>query len=106
MANVFEIFRTAFLDFGGSVVDQICDQAIKNLLKRLVKFQLAAPLRVAAINFSVSFVKHGNFRAKKIEIEKARLKAIVQISGVISNFVHQIDELGFYSRPLVQAVFS
>ena len=78
----------------------------ENLLQRLIEFQFAAALRIAAIDFSVGRVEHRHFRAQQIEIEKPRLEPVVQIRGVVSNFVHQIDQLRFQRGPLVQQIFS
>src|ERR1700733_4313717 len=105
-ANVFDCFDAAFKHSTRGVVDQVGRQAIENLLERFVEFEFAAALGIAAVDLRVCIIEDGHFGAQQFEIEQARFETVVEVGGVVSDFVNEIDELGFQRRLLVQKIFS
>src|SRR5882762_7396289 len=58
-----------------------------------------------AIDFRVDFAKKRNFLAQNGKIEELGFEGIVDIRGVVSNFVDPVDELRFEGRAQVEKVF-
>ncbi len=53
----------------------------------------------------VEIGKQRNFTAQRFQIQKVRLQRIVQVGGVVRDFIHPIDQLRFQRRPQIQKVF-
>ena len=87
------------------VLDQVGRKMVENALERFVEFQLAAAAWDSGDRPRHRPHRRGHFGAKPIEIEQSCLKTVVEVGGVVGNFVHQIDQLSFERRPLVQQIF-
>jgi len=57
------------------------------------------------VYFRIEFAKERHFAAEDGEIEKLGFESIVEIGGVVGNFVHAIDELRFERRALIEKIF-
>lgn len=60
---------------------------------------------MSGIYLSISFGKNGCLGAQSIEIKQMRFASIVEVRGVVGNFVHPIDELTFERRAKIEKVF-
>ena len=74
------------------------------LFQRFVEFQLPRSARMAMLHLGIGRVECRDLRAQLLEIEEARLETIVEIGCVVRDFVHQIDQLRFKRRPLVEKI--
>ena len=50
-------------------------------------------------------MKTGTSARSTIEINQVSLEAVVEVGGVVGDLVHEIDQLGFERRALVQQIF-
>ena len=62
-------------------------------------------LRVAAVHVLVRCIEERDFAAQPIEINQVRLETVVEVGGVVGDLVHEINELSFERRALLQQVF-
>ena len=58
-----------------------------------------------SIHLCIKFAKKRHLAAKDGEIKKLGFEGIVEISGVVGNFIYPIDELGFERRAQIQKIF-
>ena len=70
-----------------------------------LNFSLCAPLRMAAVHFRISRIENRHFGAQLLEIEQARLEAVVEVGRVVGDLVHQVDQLRFERRAFVEQIF-
>src|ERR1700683_2172769 len=104
-AQVFGVLHATFQHPMEGVVDQVGGKAIENLLEGFVEFQFAAALGIEPVNFLVGLIEDGHFGAQQIEIQKAGFEAVVEVGGVVSDFVNEIDELRLQKGLPVQEIF-
>ncbi len=53
----------------------------------------------------IDFAEKSNFLAQDSKIEKLGFEGIIDVRGVVGNFVDPVDELRFERRPQIQQVF-
>ena len=102
--HVLDVGDAARFHLAARVVDEISREAIEDVFQRFIEFQLPRSARMAMLDLGISRIEYGNFRAQLLEIEEARLETIVEIGGVVGDFVDEIDQLGFKRRALVQQI--
>src|SRR6266436_4062086 len=86
-------------------LNEISSQRIENPLEGFVEDEFFACAGMRGIDLCVGFVEKRNFPAQDGEIEKFGFEGVVNIRGVVSNFVDAVDELRFEGRAQVQQVF-
>ena len=64
-------------------------------LRASLNFSLRRPEGVTAVHFPVCGIEHGHFGTQSIQIKKPRFESVVEIGRVVSDFIHQVNELGF-----------
>src|SRR5712672_3143110 len=74
-ANIIHICGTGELHAAHRRLDQVSDQKVQNLLKRLIKFQFFLRGRMHGVNGLVSLAKHRNSFAKRPQIQDIRPSA-------------------------------
>jgi hypothetical protein len=104
-ANVVDGFHSGVLNLFSGVIDQVGGQAIEDLLQGFVEFEFGFAVGIAAINFAVSGVEERDFGAQLFEAHQVRFETVVEVGGVVGDFVDQVDELGFERRALVEEIF-
>ncbi len=102
-AHILDSFHSAGFHLPASVLDQVGHETVEDALERFVEFQFPQPLGMAPVHAVIGCREHRHFRAELIEIENARFESVVEIGGVVRDFVHQVDELRFERRALVRA---
>ncbi len=102
-AHILDCFHSARLYLAASVLNQVGSKTIEDSFERFVEFQFPWTFRMPPLHISIGCFKHRNFRAELIEIENARLEAVVEISRVVGNLVYKIDDLRFEGRTFVRA---
>src|SRR5258705_13692073 len=85
---------------------QVTGKEIQCLSEGLIEKQLFARARMPHRDFSANLFKKRNLLAKKAKIKKLSFESIIKIRGVVSNFIHPIDELRFKRRARIEKVFS
>ena len=57
-----------------------------------------------AVHLAIGRGEERNFRAQLLEIEQVRFETVVEIGGVVGDLVHEIDQLRFERRALVEQI--
>jgi hypothetical protein len=85
-------------------LDQIGDQLIENELEGGVEFQLLPPGGIGGIDLRVGIGKNRRFLSQGIEIEKLCFPGVIEVRGVVGDFVDPIDELTFERRTELEKI--
>ena len=88
------------------VANQIADHAIQNPLHGFVELQFLRNVGIELFGLAKEAVENRNAAAYLFQRQQVGFVAVIEIGGVVGNFVGQIDELGFERRPLVEQVLS
>src|SRR5215469_11798400 len=86
------------------VLDQVSHQAVQDALYGLIELQLIGSLRINALDFLIEAFENRDAGANIVERKQARLEPIIEIGGVISNFIGQVDELRLERRPFREQI--
>ena len=78
---------------------------VEHALGGFVEFQLLEALRVAALDFLVKSGEERHLRANHFDIQHLCFVAVVEVGGVVGDLVHEIDQLRFEGRTLVEQIF-
>jgi len=98
VTNVFGGANAGLFDKALGVGNQIADEQIDDLAQRIIEFELRLGLGVRGFHFAIDFAEKGDFAANKVEVKKVGLERVVEIRGVVGDFVNPVDELGFQWR--------
>src|SRR5450631_4862281 len=60
---------------------------------------------MSSFDFGERPAKECNFVSQSLHIEKAGFQGVVEVGGVVGDFVDAIDELGFERRAKVEEIF-
>src|SRR5260370_27992029 len=85
--------------------NKIGGQCIENPFEGFIEYEFFTRSGMSGIDLRVDFVKKRNFLAQDGEIEQLGFEGIVDIRGVVSNFIDPVDELRFEGRTQIQKVF-
>ena len=66
--------------------------------------QLVGDVGILLLDFAEETFKHGHACADLFEREQMGFVAVVEVGGVVADFVGQVDELGFERRALVEQI--
>jgi len=86
-------------------LDKIGGQMIEDEPQRCVEFELLPAGRVGGIDLGVRLGKNRNLLPYGIEIEELRFARIIEVCGVVGNFIDPIDELTFERRAKFEQIF-
>src|SRR5579871_5562043 len=86
------------------VGDQVGDQAVEHALEGLIEFQFFLDGGEGAFGVTIKEFEYGNGGANLGEREDVGFVAVVEVGGVVGNFVSQVDELGFERWALIKQV--
>ena len=103
--DVFERSNSSLIQTSSRIGDQVVDEEVEDALEGFVEFQLVGGVGIKLLGFAVEALEDGHTFADLVEREKMRFIAVVEIGGVVGDFVGQVDELGLERRTLVQQVF-
>ena len=84
---------------------KIGGQMIEDEPQRCVEFELPPAGRVGGIDLGVRLGKNRNLLPHGIKIEELRFARIIEVRGVVSNFIDAIDELTFERRAKFEQIF-
>ena len=101
IAHIVESANSSLIQARACVSDQVVNEAIEDPLQSFVEFKFVQRVRIDLFDFAVEELEDGNAFADFLEREQMRLVSIVEVGGVIGDFVGQVDELGFERRALV-----
>ena len=103
--NIFDGLDAGFFGAVPCVFHQVRGEKIEHVLQGFIEFQLGLSVGVAAVHVLIGCVEEGNFGAQKIEIDQVGFETVVEVRGVVGDFVHEIDQLRFQRRALVEQIF-
>jgi len=86
--------------------DEICDQVIQNEPECCVELQLFAPVWISGFDLSVRIGEDWNFTPQNIEIKKLRFARVVEVGGVVGDFIDPVDELTFERGSKIEKILS
>jgi len=86
--------------------DQVGSQRIEDVSQDLVEFYSFASAGMRGIHLRIEFAKERHFAAQDGKIEKLGFEGIVEIGGVVSNFIDPVNQLSFERRALIEEIFS
>src|SRR5260370_9421520 len=86
-------------------LNEISCQSIKNAFEGFVEYEFFACTGMRGNDLRIDFAEKSNFLAQDSKIEKLRFEGIIDVRGVVGNFVDPVDELPFERRPQIQQVF-
>ena len=105
-AHIFQAANAFGLDLVLQVADQIANHAIENPFHGFVELQFLRDVGIKLFGLAKEAVENRNAAAYLFERQQVSFIAVVEVGGVVSNFVGQIDELGFERRPLIEQILS
>ena len=105
MTDLVESVDSSLVQTGARVGDEVIDEAVEHLLQGLVEFQLFGRVGVNLLDFAVEAFEDRNAVADLIEREQVSFESVIEVGGVVGDFVGQVDELGFQRRALVEQIF-
>src|SRR5712664_2536951 len=85
--------------------EQVRSQRVQNALESLVEFQLFACAGMRGVHLIVDLAKKRYFLAQRPYIEKLGFQSVVEIGGVVRDFIHPVDELCLERRAQIEKVF-
>src|SRR6266436_1054086 len=85
--------------------DEIGSQRIQDAFQGFVEFEFFARSGVGGIDLRIGLAKKKYFLAQNSKIEQLGFEGIVNVRGVVSNFINAIDELGFKRRTQIKKIF-
>src|SRR5712664_555776 len=88
-----------------SSFNKVGSQRIQNAFEGFVEYEFCARAAVRGIDLRVDIVEKRNFLAQNGEIQQLGFEGIVDIRGVVSNFVDPVDELRFEGRAQIKKIF-
>ena len=96
---------SAVFDLVLQIADQVADHAIENPLHRFVEFQFLHDIGIGLFGLAIEAVEDRNAAADLRKRQQVGFIAVIEIGGVVGDFVGQIDELRFERRTLVEQIF-
>src|SRR5271156_5154812 len=105
MADIFDRLQSRFFDLPLGIFDQVGGQTVEDLLEGFVEFQFFFAGGVTLIDFGVGAFENRQVGAELLEVNQMRFVAIVEVGGVVGDFVDQVDESSFERWALVEEVF-
>jgi len=87
------------------VGDEIGGQMVENVAQGFVELEASASRGESAFGIFVEAIEKRHFAAQGVDVEKAGLECVVEVRGVVGDFVDPIDELRFERRTEVELIF-
>src|SRR4029077_8356583 len=84
--------------------DQIVHQPVEHAFQGLVELQLLGSLRVKLSDFAIEALENLNAFPNLFQRQQVRFVSVIQIGGVVGDFIREVDELSFQRRALVQKI--
>ena len=84
---------TGVCGVGSGSFNQIGSEGIENVLESFAEFEFFPGGRTGAVNEGISVAEEGNLGAEQGEVEKFRFAGIIEVGGVVGDFVDPVDEL-------------
>ena len=94
--------RTGLLDKGFRVSDQVADQMIDYVAQGFVEFKAHAGAGMCGFDSCVEVGEERDFVAQRVQVEQIGFERVVKVGGVVRDFIHPVDKLGFEWRPQVE----
>lgn len=104
-ANVFGGGNTDGTKAARRRFDQIGGESVQRALECFIEFELAAARRVRAIHGAIGFREDGDFIEQRREIKQFGFAGVVEVGGVVRDFVNAVDELSFERRAEIEEIF-
>ncbi len=86
--------------------NEIGGQRIEDALEGFIEFEFFTRAWVHRVHLRVDFAEKGNLAAQRGKIEQLGLESVVDVRGVVGDFVDPIDELGFERRAEPEKIFA
>src|SRR3984893_10539401 len=102
--NIFHSGDAAIADAPSGRFDQIGSQQIENVLEGFVELQFFAAGRMSRVHLSVRSREDRHFLAQPVEIEELRFARVIEVGGVVGDFVHAVDQLRLEWRTQVEEI--
>ncbi len=81
------------------------DETVEDALQGFVEFQLVGRVGIDLLDFAVEALEDGDAFADFFQREEMSFVSVVEVGGVVGDFVGQVDQLGFERRALVEQIF-
>ena len=95
VADVVEGLNFRLLQTGARVGDEVSDETVQDALQGLVEFQLVGGGGIDLFDLTVEALEGGDTFADFFEREEMGFVPVVEVGGVVGDFVGQVDELRF-----------
>src|SRR5579872_2528377 len=93
------------IDLRLRVMDQVTDPAVQYPPQYFVELQLFRGCGIELLDFGKESRKHWHVLSDPVERKKAGLISVIQIGGVVGEFISRVDQLRLERRPLVEPIF-
>jgi len=97
-ADLIRGARAGLLDKRFRVGDEIADQMVNHMAQGLIEFQARASAGMPGLDPGVDIREKRDFVAQGVQIEQIGFQRVVEVGGVVSDFVNPVDELRFEGR--------
>ena len=85
-------------------LDEIGGEMIEHTLESCIELKFLPSLGVGRMNLSVGLRENRDFFSQSIEVEELRVTRVVEIRGVVGDFIDPIDELTFQRRTKLEKI--
>jgi hypothetical protein len=96
--------RAGLLDKRFRIGDQVADQVIDHVTQGFIKFQASTCSGMRRFDPGVDVREKRDFVPQRVQIEQIGFERVVEVGGVVGDFVDPVNELGFKRRPQVQQI--
>jgi len=85
-----------------SGLNEVSGEKIEDALKGFVEFQLGPRMRMRGVEFAIEAGEERVAGQDLVDREEAGFQAVVNVGGVVGDFVNEVDKLRFERRALVE----
>ncbi len=78
---------------------------LRTRFRASLNFSLSRRVGIDLLDFAIKALEDRHAFADFLEREEMGFVAVVEVGGVVGDFVGQVDELGFERRALVEQIF-
>src|SRR5246500_5574550 len=84
--------------------DQIVHQPVEHAFQGLVELQLLGGLGIKLSDLAIEALENSNALPDFFQRQQVRFVAVIEIGGVVGDFVREVDQLGLQRRTLVEEI--
>ncbi len=96
--------RTGLLDERFRIGDEVADQVVDHVTQGFIKFQARTCSGMRRFDPGVDVREKRDFVPQRVQIEQIGFERVVEVGGVVGDFVDPVDKLRFEGRTQVEQI--